>query len=159
METSLIGKALDFGSKEYGFESRVSNIIYNYALNYVLNHLQINSNKKNLKFDIFFTKKNIKFIRFLKYIGLIKNFYLFKNSNYVKIKIFISFYKRIPICKNIKLLSTPSRNFFISYKALLLLHNRSLTSVYLLSTSKGLITHMEALRLRTGGKVVMRLSV
>lgn len=24
METSLIGKALDFGSNEYGFESRVS---------------------------------------------------------------------------------------------------------------------------------------
>ena len=27
VETSLTGKALDFGSNEYGFESRVSNIL------------------------------------------------------------------------------------------------------------------------------------
>ena len=26
METSLIGKALDFGSNEYGFDPRVSNL-------------------------------------------------------------------------------------------------------------------------------------
>ena len=27
METSLIGKAVDFGSKEYGFEPHVSNLL------------------------------------------------------------------------------------------------------------------------------------
>ena len=32
METSLIGKALDFGSREYGFESHVSNLYGPYQL-------------------------------------------------------------------------------------------------------------------------------
>ena len=30
METSLIGKAVDFGSKEYGFEPRVSKFVLLY---------------------------------------------------------------------------------------------------------------------------------
>ncbi len=67
METSLIGKALDFGSNDCGFESRVSNIFYNYSYNYVINHLVFNTQKKNLKFEISHTKKNLKLL-ILKYI-------------------------------------------------------------------------------------------
>lgn len=159
METSLIGKALDFGSKEYGFESHVSNTMYNYAWNYVINHLQLNSSKKNLKFDILYTKKILHIIKFFKRIGLIKNFYLFRTNNLIKIKIFIAFHKKLPLCKHMRLISTPSRFFFISYKALLLLHNRTLNSFYVLSTPHGLISHVEALKLRIGGKLMILLSI
>lgn len=40
METSLIGKALDFGSKECGFESLVSNLMLPYNVNaFLVNHI------------------------------------------------------------------------------------------------------------------------
>lgn len=154
METSLIGKALDFGSNEYGFESRVSNIFYTSSHNYILNHLILNSNKKKLNFEILYTKKNIRLVYFLNKIGLIKNYFCFTKNQFYKIKIFIAFYKFLPICKNLKLLSTPSRSFYVSYKALSLLHNRTLDSLLILSTSRGLITHLDALKLKIGGKIL-----
>ena len=60
METSLIGKALNFGFNECEFESRVSNI-YSYSLNYTLNQININLKKRNLKFYIRNTQKNFNF--------------------------------------------------------------------------------------------------
>lgn len=39
METSLIGKALDFGSKECGFESLVSKIMPYDPIAFLVNHI------------------------------------------------------------------------------------------------------------------------
>lgn len=58
METSLIGKAADFGSEEYGFESHVSNMFANSSIN-TINHINLNLKKKKLKFEFKFNKKKL----------------------------------------------------------------------------------------------------
>ena len=73
METSLIGKALDFGSNEYGFDPRVSNIRYNtYA--YVVNHLNLAISRKKLFIKIKYTKKTLSLVKALHKIGYISNY-------------------------------------------------------------------------------------
>lgn len=159
METSLIGKALDFGSNDCGFESRVSNIFYNYSYNYVINHLIFNIQKKNLKCELLHTKKILKLLSFFKKIGLIKNYFCFFKKMTYKIKVSLGYYKLVPIFKKIKLLSTPSRFFFISFNAAKLMHSRSLATFCVLSTPKGLLTLSEAVRLKTGGKLLMTITL
>lgn len=159
LETSLIGKALDFGSSDYGFESRVSKMIYNYFYNYVINHLHINSAKKSLKFEIVHSRKVFNLLCVFKKLGCLKSFFIFKNNKNLKIRIFIYFYKKSPIFKNFKLISTPSKSFCISLKALKLLHNRTQNSLYLLSTTKGIITHLEALRFKIGGQLLLLITL
>ena len=89
METSLTGKALNFGFNEYGFESHVSNISTLFTNN-IVNLINLNSNKNNLWFTIYFTKSFFNFIIFLKSIKLIENFLLFKKNNkiYITVKLF-----------------------------------------------------------------------
>lgn len=159
METSLTGKALDFGSNEYGFESHVSNL-YNYYLNYVLNKIKINQSKKSLYFDIIFSKKNLIIIKLLQNLGMIRRFYIIKIKNKnLKIRIFILFYKNLPLFLDFKLISKPSISFYISLNALSLLNKRTLNSVFLLSTNFGIITHKEALKLNTGGRLLASFSL
>ena len=58
METSLIGKALDFGSNEYGFESRVSKYNFQKLLRiyYKIQHMR---EKKTLFFYFHQFKKKL----------------------------------------------------------------------------------------------------
>ena len=158
LETSLIGKALDFGSSEYGFESHVSKLIYNHPYNYLLNNIKLNSAKKKLQFKIRFTVRNLTFLKLLKSLGAIRNFYIIKNNS-VFFKIFLYYFKRTSILKNFKIVSTPSRFFFISLKAISLLNNRTGSSIFLLSTPFGIMTHQEAMRFGTGGKVLAVFSI
>ena len=75
METSLIGKALNFGFNECGFESRVSNMTTNHAIINVTNILKITLKKKKLYFDIIFSKKIFYYIKLLKQLKLINSFF------------------------------------------------------------------------------------
>lgn len=159
METSLNGKALDFGSSDYGFESHVSKLPYNYFCSYLLNHLRLNSSKKSLSFEIVYTKKIYSLLKLLSKIGIVRNFFFIKKKKNIFIKIFIYFFKNSPLCKHLKLISTPSRSFFISLKGLKLLSLRTGGSVYVLSTSLGLLTHIDAIKNKIGGKFLMFITV
>jgi ribosomal protein S8 len=91
--------------------------------------------------------------------GLVSRYFCFTTDKSNKIRVCVNFYKYLPICKNLKTISTPSRTFHVSYKALVLLHNRTLNSVYLLSTPAGLVTHLDAIKDKTGGKILTLLTV
>ena len=134
------------------------NIFYNYSYNYLINHINLNTAKKSLHFEIRFTQKNLPLLRLLKNLGVICSYHIIK-SNSLKIKINLHFFKKLPICKNIKLISTPSRHFFVSLQALNLLHNRTKDSLFILSTNLGLMTHAEAIRKKLGGKVLMLITL
>lgn len=64
------------------------------------------------------------------------------------------FYKNTPHYKNIRYVSTPSKKHIISLQALLILTSSIRASILILSTSYGLMTHTEALRLKTGGIIM-----
>lgn len=141
-----------FGSNEYGFDSRVSNINYTSDINYLLNHLTFNSKNKKLFFKIQINKKAIKLLFLFKKYNLISSFHLFQNKQK---KIFTlispSYNKLLNINFFFKSFFLTNHRLQISIKALSLLAKRTGNSVYVLSTSYGIIDHFEALNLRKSG--------
>lgn len=160
METSLIGKAADFGSEEYGFESHVSNMFANSSIN-TINHINLNLKKKNLNSNLNLTKKNLAMIKFFKKLGLIRNYTIIINYKYkfTFLKIYYSYNFKIPTYLTVKLLSKYSKNYFISYKALNLLNYKIQNSICILTTPYGIITHHEALKRKIGGKLLLLFSI
>ena len=155
METSLIGKALDFGSREYGFESHVSNFIVRInAHAHFLNHYKIATSKKHLYFDVRVTSRSYPLLRLFfelnlvrRYATLSHHFYrVYPNYTYVKrySRQFDSYLK--------------SNHYLTISLNVLKVVNRNLPTSYLvLETDRGLLTHKEALRYGVGGRLLLRL--
>ena len=164
MGTSLTGKALDFGSNEYGFDSRVSNIRYNsYA--YVVNHLNLSISRKKLRIKFKYTRKTLDLTKALLSIGYISNYSVVSRNEFSEIHtlldsknswIYVSttFFKNTPFFKSLKLVSTPSKKHVTTLKALRVINLSIKSSVLILSTPYGIINHREAIRIGTGGTIL-----
>lgn len=118
---------------------------------YVTNHVNITLARKLLKTTIIYTKKTIRLINVLHRIGVLKNYLVIRKGKSRFIRFTIFFYKNTTYYHNIRLISTPSKRFFISLKALSKLKYATKNSIYILSTSKGVITHDEAIEKKIGG--------
>ena len=68
------------------------------------------------------------------------------------------YYKQTTFFKHVRLISTISKKFTISFRALTILNKSLKNSIILLETSSGIITHKESLRLRTGGLILCLIS-
>lgn len=158
METSLIGKALDFGSNECGFESHVSKLVPYYSHAYVINHVNILLSRKQKCVQIVLTKKTLRLIRSFYKNSIVKNFIIIEKTINQKKKRFIRFsglfYRNESYFKGVRLVSTPSRKHTISVKGLKTLKKISGTSLIILETSRGLISHIDALKLNVGGLIL-----
>lgn len=156
METSLTGKALNFGFNEYGFESRVSKMNCNYSVAHVVNMINIHSASKRLIFDLVFTKKIFATINLFKHLNLISSVRLIthQRNSRIAIRAHLYYYKGRRIGGNFKLISRPSKAFYISFKALTLLDKRTGNSIFLVSTTRGLITHTAAIEKKLGGVAI-----
>lgn len=122
-----------------------------YYISYILNLININKAKKNLSFFILFTVKNYHFVKILKKFNVIYDYRLLKKNKFNYIQITLFFYKNKPVCHHFKLISHQSKIIVISYKSLLLLNKKTSSSVFLLSTSKGIISNKEAINYKIGG--------
>src|SRR3569833_1502138 len=152
METSLTGKALDFGSFLFGFESRVSNIFK--QINYVNNQLNINASNRTFRAYVRFSVKAYKYVQFLQRIHYISSFSIVKkcNTNYLLIASFSTKLTRHqPSYHKVNIISTRSYKTYISYDALLLIHQRTAYSIFILLNRKGFQTHTEAIKHKIGG--------
>jgi ribosomal protein S8 len=129
---------------------------------HVQNHLHFALSQQNPQTKILYTKKTAMIIKILSDIGCVHRFLVLNHSKSLKVKYFIwlsvFFYKNTPFFKSFRLISTPSKRCTISYKALSLLSLSIGSSVIILSTSQGLITHREALKKKTGGLLLYILS-
>jgi ribosomal protein S8 len=164
LETSLTGKALDFGSNEYGFDPRVSNMRYNsYA--YVINHLNLAISRKKLRIRFKYTQKTLDLTKALLTIGYINNYSVSAEKSTMKVIntvntknswIYVSpvFFKNTPFYKSIRLVSTPSKKHVTTLKGLRTINLSIKSSVIILSTPYGIIDHREALRIGTGGTIL-----
>lgn len=153
METSLIGKALDFGSNEYGFDPRVSNIHYNsYA--YVVNHLNLAVSRKKLRIKLKSTRKTLQLVKSLHKIGYISNYSVIGLGQASYIHISLLFFKNTPFFKSLRLVSTPSKKHVTTLTALSRIDLNIKSSVLLIATSTGIIDHKEALRSKVGGVIL-----
>lgn len=129
-------------------------VLYNHHLTYVINSININVLHKNLIFKIVFTKKNLIFIKILRKLNFINKFVIVRFGDSMFIRIYAYYYKTKQVGKGFKIMSCPSKFFFISFKALRLLDKRTGSSIFVISTSKGVITHKEALQKKIGGMLL-----
>jgi ribosomal protein S8 len=101
-----------------------------------------------------FTKKNFQILKLLKKLNLINKMLIFKKHSITYIKIYIYFFKTITIGSNFKIMSTPTKSFFISLKALKLLSKRTGNSIFLISNSYALADHFVTLKQKNGGMLI-----
>ena len=129
-------------------------MLYNYNISYIINLININKLHKNLVFKILFTKKNIQFLNFLKNFNLIYRYILVVENNKIYIKIFLYYYKNNQICSDFKVISTPSKSFFVSLKALSLLNKKTNSSFFIISNTTGLVSHKDSIKNNKGGLLI-----
>lgn len=151
METSLIGKALAFGSKECRFEPYVSNLKNSQVS--VLNTYNISVKKKSTKIKLSLTKISSRLIKKLSSLGIVNSYLI--NHKDKTITIFPSYFKFIPYVSKIKAISRGNKTFNISCKGVKLLNKFSKSSVIIIASNKGFLTSKEAIDKGVGGKVVL----
>ena len=101
----------------------------------------------------------LKVLRLLKKIGLLNSYLLNGNARGIyRVKVSPFFYKNSAFFKNVKLVTTPSKRFNIRLRTLQIVCKSLGESIIVLETSKGILTHKEALKLRISGKVLLVLS-
>ena len=161
MSTSLIGKALAFDPSEYRFEPCVLKILTHKPA-YVQNHIHFALAQRNPCSKLIYTKKIFTIIKILTQIGCINKFLLTRSStksfNNFSILLTILFYKNVPFFSSFRLLSTPTKRYTITYKALSTLNQSLGVSTIILSTPSGLITHNQALKKQQGGLLLFIVS-
>lgn len=83
--------------------------------------------------------------------GLIHSYSIINNFN--KIKIFYNSDQIKKTVYDIKIVSTPGNKIYISYKNLNQIHKRN-KNIFILATSKGILTSEEALVIKIGGELL-----
>lgn len=127
------------------------NMLYSYSPYYVLSLANISRLKKNLSFYIKYTKKTSLVVKFFKKINFFENYVIVKINNVLYFKVTPFYYKNLSYSAKFKIISNAERKYFISLKALVLINKRSGRSIYVISTSRGLMTHKMALKKKTSG--------
>ena len=121
--------------------------------------LNMSLKNKKLFFLIPLSPKFFLLATFFKKLGLIKNFLILTNFNKKKIlKISFFFIKSLPVVNYIRLITTPSKIYTISYVSLRLLTKKTKNSLFLISTSRGLLNHNDAIKIKTGGQVCFQIT-
>lgn len=129
-----------------------------YTNAYVINHLNILLSRKQKCIQIILTKKTLRLVRSFYKNAVIKNYIIieksFKSKKTKYIRFNGLFFKNEPYFKGARLVSTPSRKHTISLRGLMLLRRISGTSIIILETSRGIISHLDAIRLGVGGLIL-----
>jgi len=125
---------------------------------YIINHLNISLSRKLLRTTVRFSKRFLSLLHILQSSGLVKNYLIFgKDRKYIRFSIF--YYKNKSFFSGVRLISTLSKKFNISLSALRRLHTVSSSTTYILNTSRGIITHTDAIRFNIGGILLCTLSL
>lgn len=133
----------------------------NYSSNILVsNHVNLALSKNSLRNKLLFTKKNLFYLRCFHSFGVINGLYVLDKISKRDKKIMFSvfFYKNVSFFYKVKQISTSSKKFYISLKALKVLNTNLKASILLISTSKGLLTHKQALMYKTGGILMFLIS-
>lgn len=138
--------------------SPVPSIIYYNSYQYTLNHVNFTLGKKIPQTTIIHTRRSHQIVYLLYKLGCINNFYThsrdikkFKRS-FLTFSIF--FYKNSPFFKSIRTVSSPARKHTITYNALKIINQSIGSSILLLSTTQGLLTHNDAMERKIGGLIL-----
>ena len=126
---------------------------YLLKLNYVyfINHLKLNIAKQNFFFDIIVTPSVKQMLHIFYTLGIVRRFHRLQSTRY---RVYPGWSSSSLLYRRVKVYSHTKNPLKISVKALSVLKQSTGCSSLILSTSKGVITHQEALRLRLGGQLI-----
>ena len=127
-------------------------MILNHYTN-TINLIKLGYSQSRASIYIPYTKKGNKLLAVLIQVGYIARYRLIEN----KVKIYLRYQNNKPMFLNVESVGTSARPIFYSYKKLQKLATYDLGSIYILSTSVGLQTHYNAIRLQHGGSVLYKL--
>ena len=154
METSLTGKALDFGSNEYGFESRVSkNMNSKQYLEFITKYNTCVKKKKS-SFTISYTQSNYQLSQLFARLGLVRIIHSSTRTNLLILPIYSKVFKETRLSR-LRFYSAKPKP--VSLRALQVLHYTSPLTQLVLSTPYGVLTSQEAVARKTGGFIHLRL--
>lgn len=161
METSLIGKALNFGFNDYGFESRVSKMLYNNNFLYFTNLINMTKARRFLYIDVILTKRTIVYIKLFSKLAYIESYEIriTNNDTFKKARIYLNYNNSDVIGKDFKIISKPSHRLSVKLRSLRLLAKKTGSSTCILSTSSGIINHRYAIKKKIGGLMLSSFSI
>ncbi|MGD6858704.1 MAG: 30S ribosomal protein S8 [Enterobacteriaceae bacterium] len=112
-----------------------------------------NAQKARIKSIIVsYSSFKFKILKILKEEGFLKKINIFKKNNKSFLHVKMRYFKNLPVIEEIKRISKPSlrvyKNFFMINKI------RSNMGVYIISTSKGVMTDKKAKKLGLGGEII-----
>lgn len=120
---------------------------------FLINHVNIVASKKHRWITIQLTKKSLRLLPLFKKYGLVNSSLMVcPKKKTFKISPFV--YKGSPFFKGVRLISTPSKVFTIKIKTLNILTKSLGSTILLIETSRGVVTHSEALKLNIGGRLL-----
>ena len=136
-----------------------SPIIYHSPYAYLIAHINLAFKSNKRIHRILCTKKILKLVKVLQQQGCL-TYLLLNQSNVTKRYLLFTpyYYRQTTFFKYIRLISTISKKFTISFRALVVISKSLKNSLLLLETSKGIVTHKEALKLHIGGFLLCILS-
>ena len=97
-------------------------------------------------------KQSIQIIDLLFQEGLVRRYKVLNN----KIYIFLKYKDNLPLIKKITLISSSKRRRFVKIKEV---QRLPFNKIYLISTSKGIVTHTEAQKINLGGELICSIHI
>jgi ribosomal protein S8 len=117
----------------------------------VLSILRVGYLSKRQYVKVPFNKKIISLLKIFSRIRYIKRFQKISER---EVKIFLIYNKNMPFYKFTRSIFSSSNILRISSKNLIRLHKYDYGTIYILSTPKGLLTHLEAIQMKKGGLLI-----
>jgi small subunit ribosomal protein S8 len=121
-------------------------MISNIKVGYIGKQLQVSAGNNKVCVDI---------LGILYRLGYIRGFTVIDRKS---ITIFLKYNKGKSVIRNINVVSTPGRRFYLQYRKLLNSFPKSDTGSYIISTSRGIISSSEAMMFRIGGEVLVKVN-
>lgn len=118
---------------------------------YTINHVKIALARKALHFTLQNNRQTLKLLTVLRELNFIRRFRRVPGN---KLQVFLRYNKKSRYTLSIKNYYKNNTHLFIKYQALRVLHLSTMTSTFILDTSRGLIPHHRALELGVGGVLV-----
>jgi len=79
----------------------------------------------------------------------------YKQLNFKELEVHLKYYIDKPVIQNIKRISKPGRRVYYSTKDI---QNNNSSELYIISTSKGILSSIKAIQLNLGGEALFKIS-
>jgi small subunit ribosomal protein S8 len=130
-------------------------MVFNFQNRQILKEIQINSHKKHLFFYWNLTEKIILLLQILVQEGLLSRFEVDRVLK--KIKIFLKYNNKRVVLSTFEFCSKPGQKRYVTIRTLKALIYKNPTHIFILNTTKGLMSQTTAIKVNMGGELVCQI--